>query len=224
MAQLDDGSADPSTSLGYVPAPRHRGRYAGKELPLRPNAVGSIGELRGKPALQRALERKHASPTEQLEGPLVLLRRLGGFAGTQIEISQAVVGDGEEIRSVHGAGLVAGDASVEETALELLVQLVGAGDVVARQPPTLRIPTAQEDLPQLGDAALRLSQLDLDDAQIAEGPVLELLVAMLVGPLPSSGEEGQGFVPLAVAGQADTLLSKLLVHDRRRSGLTRVAW
>ena len=66
VQQLDDGSADPSTSLGYVPAPRHRGRYAGKEFPLRPNAVGSLDELTGKPTLRRSLERKFAASKEQL--------------------------------------------------------------------------------------------------------------------------------------------------------------
>ena len=66
VQQLDEGSADPSTSLGYVPAPRHRGRYAGREFPLRPNAVGSLDELTGKPALRRALSRKLASSKEQL--------------------------------------------------------------------------------------------------------------------------------------------------------------
>ena len=74
VAQLDDGSADPSSSLGYVAAPRHRGRYAAKELFLRPNAVGSIGELQGKPVLRRALERKHASSSEQLEVSQQIIR------------------------------------------------------------------------------------------------------------------------------------------------------
>ena len=67
VQQLDDGSADPSTSLGYIPAPRHRGRYAEKEFPLRPNAIRSLDELSGKPALRRALERKHATSNEPLE-------------------------------------------------------------------------------------------------------------------------------------------------------------
>ena len=74
VQQLDDGSADPSTSLGYVPAPRHRGRYAGEEFPLRPNAVDSIEALTGKPALQRALRRKHASSNEQLEVDQKIIR------------------------------------------------------------------------------------------------------------------------------------------------------
>jgi len=66
IQQRDDGSADPTTSLGYVAAPRHRGRYAGEVFPLRPNVVGSPAEIEGKPALRRALERKHATSSEQL--------------------------------------------------------------------------------------------------------------------------------------------------------------
>ena len=59
IQQLDDGSAASNTSRGYVPAPRHRGRYANRQFPLRPNAVTSLDDLSGKPALQRALRRKH---------------------------------------------------------------------------------------------------------------------------------------------------------------------
>ncbi len=58
IQQLDDGSTDPSSSLGQVPAPRHRGRYAESVLPLRPNTVESLDELSDRPALRRALERK----------------------------------------------------------------------------------------------------------------------------------------------------------------------
>jgi arylsulfatase A-like enzyme len=55
IRQLDDGSVDPSSSAGYVPAPRHRGRYETEVFPRRPNAVGSLEDLAGKPALRRAL-------------------------------------------------------------------------------------------------------------------------------------------------------------------------
>ncbi|HSR52525.1 MAG TPA: sulfatase [Acidobacteriota bacterium] len=74
IQQLDDGSADPSTSLGYIPAPRHRGRYADKEFPLRPNAVGSLDELTGKPALRRALQRKYAESNEPLQADQKTIR------------------------------------------------------------------------------------------------------------------------------------------------------
>ncbi len=60
IAQLDDGSVDLSTPARYVPAPRHVGRYDGALFPEPPNAVASPADLEGKPALQRALERKNS--------------------------------------------------------------------------------------------------------------------------------------------------------------------
>ena len=58
--QLDDGSVDPSGESGYVPAPRHLGRYEEMFFPRRPNVVSSLDELTNKPALKRALERKYS--------------------------------------------------------------------------------------------------------------------------------------------------------------------
>ena len=59
--QLDDGSVDLSVPRGYVPAPRHLGRYDEKVFPRRPNVVSSPDELVGKPALQRALRVKNSA-------------------------------------------------------------------------------------------------------------------------------------------------------------------
>ena len=61
IRQRDDGSVDPASSLGYVPAPRHRGRYDTAVFDRRPNVVGSPDELAGKPAVRRALANR-ASP------------------------------------------------------------------------------------------------------------------------------------------------------------------
>ena len=55
ITQRDDGSVDPASSRGYVPAPRHRGRYDAEVFPRRGNVIDSIGDLAGKPALQQAL-------------------------------------------------------------------------------------------------------------------------------------------------------------------------
>jgi N-acetylglucosamine-6-sulfatase len=63
--QLDDGSVDLSVPRGYVPAPRHRGRYEDELFPRRANVVSSLEELNGKPALQRALRYKNS--VEMLE-------------------------------------------------------------------------------------------------------------------------------------------------------------
>ncbi len=56
--QLDDGSVDLSVLRGYMPAPRHRGRYEEAVFPPRDNALTSLDQLTGKPALHRALSYK----------------------------------------------------------------------------------------------------------------------------------------------------------------------
>jgi arylsulfatase A-like enzyme len=71
IKQRDDGSVDPNSSLGYVPAPRHRGRYQDKVYTRRPNVITSLDQLGDKPALRRALAYR-ASPdiTAQFAGIL----------------------------------------------------------------------------------------------------------------------------------------------------------
>ncbi len=59
--QLDDGSVDLSVPRGYVPAPRHLGQYEEGIFPRRPNNISSLDELADRPALQRALARKHSA-------------------------------------------------------------------------------------------------------------------------------------------------------------------
>ncbi|MFV1987463.1 MAG: sulfatase [Gemmatimonadota bacterium] len=58
IAQRDDGSVDPATSRGFVPAPRHLGRYDEEVFPRRANVITSLSDLDGTPALQRALTRR----------------------------------------------------------------------------------------------------------------------------------------------------------------------
>ncbi len=71
VKQRDDGSVDPSSSLGYVPAPRHRGRYEREVFTRRANVVSSLDELDEMPAIRRALAYR-ASPdvTAQFGGIL----------------------------------------------------------------------------------------------------------------------------------------------------------
>lgn len=71
VRQRDDGSVDPSSSLGYVPAPRHRGRYEDRVFTRRPNVVQSPDELAERSAVRRALAYR-ASPdvTAQFGGIL----------------------------------------------------------------------------------------------------------------------------------------------------------
>jgi len=69
--QLDDGSVDPSGERGYVPAPRHLGLYEEQVFPRRPNLAASPDELTDKPALRRALERKHSNEMIEAFGSIL---------------------------------------------------------------------------------------------------------------------------------------------------------
>ncbi len=71
IQQRDDGSVDPDSNSGYVPAARHLGRYDREVFRRRPNVVASHEDLEDKPALRRALAYR-ASPdiTEQFGGIL----------------------------------------------------------------------------------------------------------------------------------------------------------
>jgi N-acetylglucosamine-6-sulfatase len=55
VRQRDDGSVDESSSIGYVPAPRHLATYERQVLPRRRSVVKTLGDLTGKPAIRRAL-------------------------------------------------------------------------------------------------------------------------------------------------------------------------
>jgi N-acetylglucosamine-6-sulfatase len=54
VVQRNDGSLDPESDQGYVPAPRHLGQYRDRIFPRRDRA-GVAEDLRGKPAIQQAL-------------------------------------------------------------------------------------------------------------------------------------------------------------------------
>jgi arylsulfatase A-like enzyme len=61
LVQRDDGSIDPESDQGYVPAPRHQGRYKDKIFPRRGSRTELDADLRGKPAVQHALASLPAS-------------------------------------------------------------------------------------------------------------------------------------------------------------------
>ena len=72
ILQRDDGTVDTATSQGFVPAERHRGRYAGKIFPRRANYGLSAHDRAGKPVLAAALEAKHAGDIQREFGAEVL--------------------------------------------------------------------------------------------------------------------------------------------------------
>ncbi len=55
IQQRDDGSVDPTTSLGYVPALRHRGRYEAQAIRPPASAIATLADLSDRPAVQRSL-------------------------------------------------------------------------------------------------------------------------------------------------------------------------
>lgn len=57
VVQRNDGSVDPESDRGYIPAPRHEGRYAGRTYPRREAPGELAADLAGKPVIKRALAR-----------------------------------------------------------------------------------------------------------------------------------------------------------------------
>lgn len=57
IAQLDDGSTDPNSDLGYVPAPRFVDHYRDRVLARRGSLIQNLSQLPGKDAVRHALTR-----------------------------------------------------------------------------------------------------------------------------------------------------------------------
>jgi arylsulfatase A-like enzyme len=55
LVQRDDGSVDPTSDRGYIPAPRDEGRYKDKIFPRRESQAEVAADLAGKPAIRHAL-------------------------------------------------------------------------------------------------------------------------------------------------------------------------
>lgn len=89
--QRDDGSvgAVAGQAEGFVPAPRHAGRYASREIVRRPNATAPLAN---KPALQRAipglppLGPKVATPDADVRGRLEMLLAVDESLGRIVEL------------------------------------------------------------------------------------------------------------------------------------------
>jgi N-acetylglucosamine-6-sulfatase len=74
IQQRDDGSVDIATSAGFVPAERHRGRYAGRDFPRRPNY--GPGPRGAKPMLDAILAEKRDPAIQRAFGREVLDERV----------------------------------------------------------------------------------------------------------------------------------------------------
>ena len=55
MVQRNDGSVDPESDRGHIPAPRDEGRYAGRVFPRRQEQADIAADLAGKPVIRHAL-------------------------------------------------------------------------------------------------------------------------------------------------------------------------
>ena len=55
LVQRNDGSVDPDSDLGYIPAPRDEGRYKDRVFPRRQTPNDVAADLAGKPAIRHAL-------------------------------------------------------------------------------------------------------------------------------------------------------------------------
>jgi N-acetylglucosamine-6-sulfatase len=56
----------PQRDVGYIPAPRHRGRYEKAVFPRRPNVVEDLAGLADRPAVQRAVEARRSPEIQEL--------------------------------------------------------------------------------------------------------------------------------------------------------------
>lgn len=91
VVQRDDGSigAVAGQAEGFVPADRHRGRYANAAVPRRPNATAP---LVNKPALQRPLEGlpplgpSTATPDQDVRGRLEMLLAVDESLGRILDV------------------------------------------------------------------------------------------------------------------------------------------
>lgn len=66
LVQKQDGTIDPESIGGYIPAPRHRDLYRGCEFPMRPNVVPLAEAVKQKPAFAEAFDIKAKSERAQL--------------------------------------------------------------------------------------------------------------------------------------------------------------
>ncbi len=63
VVQRNDGSLDPESDRGYIPAPRDEGRYKDRMFPRRQLQSEVAADLDGKPVIRQALARLPAAPT-----------------------------------------------------------------------------------------------------------------------------------------------------------------
>lgn len=107
VVQRDDGTLDVSSNQGFIPAARHRGRYAGKSYKRRANYGFSAQDRAGKPLLAAVLDAKHSGDIARQFGPEVL----------DEQVSEATIQSRAEMMLAVDEGLGRLRAALEERAL-----------------------------------------------------------------------------------------------------------
>ena len=107
IVQRDDGTVDVASNQGFIPAARHRGRYAGKVYKRRANYGLSTQDRAGKPLLAAVLDAKHSADISRQFGPEVL----------DEQVSDATIQSRAEMMLAVDEGLGRLRAALEEKAL-----------------------------------------------------------------------------------------------------------
>jgi arylsulfatase A-like enzyme len=100
VVQRNDGSLDPESDRGYIPAKRDEGRYAGRMYPRRQQQSEIAADLEGKPAIRHALANlpsvpdtgtgEHQHPTTPWTGEETIRRRAEMIAGVDHSLGRII--------------------------------------------------------------------------------------------------------------------------------------
>lgn len=100
VVQRNDGSVDPESDRGYIPAPRDEGRYAGRVFPRRQEQADVAADLAGKPVIRHALANlplaptalvgKHEHPVAPWTGEETIRRRAEMIVGVDASLGRII--------------------------------------------------------------------------------------------------------------------------------------
>ena len=162
--QRDDGSigAVAGQAEGFVPAPRHAGRYANREIVRRANASAPLA---GKPALQRPLEGlpplgpATATPDADVRGRLEMLLAVDESLGRILEVLRETGQlDSTVVVFTSDNGYFYGEHYLNEErrlAYEESIRL----PLIVRYPPVIAAGTTRAEMVQTIDLAPTLLEL-----------------------------------------------------------------
>ena len=107
LTQLDDGTVDLSRGSRFIPASRHRGKYAGRTLERAPSFGFPDAQATGKPVLKRALETKASAAVRETFGAILDEGTSDETVQRRAEMMLAIdESTGRIMRSLEAAGLL----------------------------------------------------------------------------------------------------------------------